>query len=277
MKSNCSSCGAQIVDEAINCDYCGSLIIENVKTFDSEEINKVESVLEVLMNNIEGLHSFPKPTEIVRTVLWFYAVVFTMGIVIFFWKKPKSKFKLEELNKLKSIIQTNIDLLKVKYPNHKQIMAQVDILHKEFNKISEELNRQLQIRKKIIIGSICLFIIILIIGQVFQKKEPSTISKYLSGTETYLFHDANLPQTLYAVVTETQDSTIHIAIVNTTDQKRYDVYNANNQLVAETKIERIKFINDKRIEYIASHDGKDQSYIILWDELRKRYIKKINN
>ncbi len=274
MKSNCTSCGAQIVNGAINCDYCGSLIVENVKTLDAEEINQVESVLEVLMNNIEGLRSFPKPTEIVRTVLWFYAVVFTMGIVIFFWKKPKSKFKLEELNKLKSIIQTNIDLLKVKYQNHKQIMAQVDILHKEFNTISEELNRQLQIRKKIIIGSICLFIIILIIGQVFQKKEPSNISKYLSENETYLFHDANLPQTLFAVVTETQDSTMHIAIVNTTVQKRYEVYNANDQLVAETKIGRIKFINDKRIEYIASHDGKDQNYIILWDESRKGYFKK---
>jgi hypothetical protein len=160
----CRSCGASIESDTINCKYCGSIIPENVETLDNGEVEKADNIINAIQNNIDMLRSFQKPTEIIKTVLWFYTIIFTLGIAALFWSKPENKFKKEDFENLKSIIQRNVLLLREKYQRNSNLISQVEILKKEVDSIEKTYNKQLLQRKFIITGSVVFFIIIVFIG-----------------------------------------------------------------------------------------------------------------
>ena len=71
-----------------------------------------------------------------------YIDILTFGIVLIFWKKPEKRFNRKEYNKLKAILERNIELLKLKTLLNKEI--KMTVKEEVENEIKVDLEKELK-------------------------------------------------------------------------------------------------------------------------------------
>ena len=131
----CPQCGGQVAPFDYVCDYCGNVMFENVKTTDN--INQgtlsFDDGMGIIRENLDALHDIPKPSfgKTIKGALRILAALYTFGIVLIFWRRPKKRFNKDTYDKLKLIIQRNISFLKISSQGSNDLMARIQVYENE--------------------------------------------------------------------------------------------------------------------------------------------------
>jgi hypothetical protein len=158
----CKVCGGQVAPYDYVCDYCGNVIFENVKTTDDATQGTLhfDEGMDIIKENLNALHDIPKPTfaKSITSALRILVALFTAGIVLIFWRRPKKRFNKDIYNKLKNIILRNISFLKISSKGSNDLMARIKVFEDELQLIDKEIKQGLILKTVAKILSILLFV-----------------------------------------------------------------------------------------------------------------------
>ena len=143
-KTNCPKCSAQIAPHDFVCDYCGHVLFDRVKNTDSMHSGTAsfDEVMEIIKENMDALHDIPKPStgKTIRASIRFLLALYTFGLILIFWHRPKRRFNKENYDKLKSIIRRNISFLKISCAGSNDLIARIKVLEDELNVIDKKVS-----------------------------------------------------------------------------------------------------------------------------------------
>lgn len=161
--NKCPGCGANFPETSFVCEYCGHVIAERVKTVDSKsgkEISFSES-MNVIEDNLNALYEIHPPSA-GKTLSKIFRIIFafhTLGFILIFWRKPKTKFDSVNYKKLKSIVQRNILKLKMSSAGSNQLLGQIKIVEQEMAKIDKSIKNGFLYRNLVVVAVIAIYLI----------------------------------------------------------------------------------------------------------------------
>jgi hypothetical protein len=158
----CKICGGQVAPYDYVCDYCGTVIFENVRTTDNSEQGTLsfEDGMSIVRENLNALHDIPKPTtaKAINSALRVLVALFTLGIVLIFWRRPKKRFNKDVYGKLNSIITRNISFLKISSKGSNDLMSRIKVYEDELYQFDKEVKRGLFIKTISLITVLVLYL-----------------------------------------------------------------------------------------------------------------------
>jgi len=141
----CPQCGGQVAPFDYVCDYCGHVMFENVKTTDNINPGTLsfDDGMGIVKENLDALHDIPKPAfgDTLRSAIRILIALYTFGIVLIFWKKPKKRFNKDTYNKLKLIIQRNISFLKISSQGSQDLMSRIKVFENELDDTDKQIKQ----------------------------------------------------------------------------------------------------------------------------------------
>jgi hypothetical protein len=177
--SICKICGGQVAPFDYVCDYCGTVIFENVRTTDSsaQTTMSFEDGMSIVQENLNALHDIPKPTigKALNSALRILIALYTLGIVLIFWRRPKKRFNKDVYQKLKSIIIRNISFLKISSKGSSDLMARIKVYEDELNQFDKEVKQGIITKTIALLTVIALYISWLI---WVSNTDPKIYSSY---------------------------------------------------------------------------------------------------
>ncbi len=141
--SSCPKCAANMEPHDFVCDYCGHVLFDRVKNTDGLGADKdsFDQGIEIIKENINALHDIPKPSsgKTITSAIRLILALYTFGIILIFWRKPKKRFSKENYDKLKSIISRNISFLKISSAGSNDLTARIKVLEDELSLIDKQV------------------------------------------------------------------------------------------------------------------------------------------
>jgi len=175
----CKICGGQIAPYDYVCDYCGTVIFENVKTTENSTQGTLsfEDGMSIVKENLNALHDIPKPTtgKAINSGIRILIALFTLGIVLIFWRRPKKRFNKDVYQKLKNIILRNISFLKISSKGSSDLMARIKVYEDELLIFDKEVKKGLLIKTVSLISALALYLAWFIYA---TNAAPKTYSTY---------------------------------------------------------------------------------------------------
>lgn len=154
--SKCPVCAASFPITQFVCEYCGHVETERVKKIDADTEKEIsfKDSMNVIHENLNALQQIHRPdvSEGIVAVLRIYVAILTFGIVLIFWKKPEKRFNRKEYNKLKAIVERNIELLKLSAKGSDQLQDRIEVAENDLKDVDKKIKTS--IRTKQIVTSI---------------------------------------------------------------------------------------------------------------------------
>jgi hypothetical protein len=99
--------------------------------------------MSIVKQNLDALYEIPKPSfgTTIKSALRILVALYTFGIVLFFWKRPKKRFNKEIYEKLKNIIRRNINFLKLSSKGSIDLMERIKIFENELDSVDKEIKK----------------------------------------------------------------------------------------------------------------------------------------
>lgn len=156
INDNCPKCAANMSPLDFVCDFCGHVKFEKVKNTGDLGIGKAmfENGIEIIKSNLNALLDIPKPNnnQSVKLAIRLLLALFTLGIILIFWRRPKKRFHKNDYDKLKSIINRDISFLRISSEGSIDLMNRIKVLENELHETDKK------VKKAIIFKSIAQFI-----------------------------------------------------------------------------------------------------------------------
>jgi len=141
--TNCPKCAANVAPHDYVCDYCGFVLFDRVKSTDDLQTGTAtfNQGIEIIKENMNALYDIPKPSasKTIRSSIRLTLALFTFGIILIFWHRPKKRFVKENYDKLKSIIARNIAFLKISSAGSTDLMARIKVLEDELTSVDKQI------------------------------------------------------------------------------------------------------------------------------------------
>jgi hypothetical protein len=175
----CNKCGAQVAHFDFVCDFCGNVIFEHIKS--TEQIGNTEisfdNGMKIIGENLNAMHDIPKPSigATIKAALRIFFALYTFGIILIFWRRPKKRFHKETYNRLKNIVLRNISFLKLSSKGSSDLLARIKVYEDEYLAIDKAVNRGV-LTKTIALAAIFVFYLFWLIYVINQ--EPPVYSTY---------------------------------------------------------------------------------------------------
>jgi hypothetical protein len=146
--SKCPQCSAPL-NKDNNCDYCGYHNPEYVKQVKTESASDIQESLDIVNDNLNALNDMHKPSigEGIKDAFRIIFAIFTFGLILIFWRKPKKRLDKSYYHKIKGIVERNIELLNIHAEKNKDLAARLQVLKNEITKISAEIRRSIIIKQ----------------------------------------------------------------------------------------------------------------------------------
>ncbi len=146
--TKCPQCGATL-NERNNCDYCGYHDPQNIKQVRIDQSADIKESLEIINDNLNTLHDLHQPTigDGIKAAFRILFAIYTLGIVLLFWKKPRKRLDKSYYKKVKKIIQRNIKLLKVSTESNAELSGKLNVLQNELDKINKDIKKSLLMKQ----------------------------------------------------------------------------------------------------------------------------------
>lgn len=143
----CPNCGGQVAPLDYVCDYCGNVMFNKIRTTDNADSENLtfDEGISIVKQNLDTLHDIPKPsfggtlTATARVLIALY----TFGISLIFWKRPKKRFNKTVYDKLKFIIIRNISFLKISSKGSTDLMSRIQVLDNELEYVDKQIKKAL--------------------------------------------------------------------------------------------------------------------------------------
>ena len=143
--SKCTVCGASFPITQFVCEYCGHVETERVKKIDADTQKEIsfKDSMNVIHENLNALQQIHRPdvSEGIIAVLRIYIAILTFGIVLIFWKKPEKRFNRKEYNKLKAIVERNIELLKLSAKGSDQLQDRIEVVENDLKDVDQKIKK----------------------------------------------------------------------------------------------------------------------------------------
>jgi hypothetical protein len=139
----CPKCGGLVAPFDYVCDYCGNVMFNNIKTTDNINSGTLsfDDGMGIIRQNLDALHDIPKPSfgKTITSALRVLVALYTFGIVLIFWRRPKKRFNKEAFDKLKQIILRNISFLKISSKGSGDLMLRIKVFEDELNTVDKQV------------------------------------------------------------------------------------------------------------------------------------------
>jgi hypothetical protein len=237
---NCQNCGALLDSYSFTCKFCGNVIFDRIKrTPETESSLTFEEGMNIIEENINTLHELPLPSfqEAFLQVIRVYLIIMTFGIAAAFWKKEKIRFNKGNYEKLKQIIQRNIQYLNKSSIGANDLKNKIQVAESEFRQIDTKIKNGIMI-------STATFIIVPILIFTFFRLNPK--DKYVEK-ENFKERNSTEVTLLFPTIQNEADSiSKFISIKNRTFyiQKKADKYGVRYLL--QIPFEKFKTFNLKQ-------------------------------
>jgi hypothetical protein len=177
--SKCEICGGHISPYDYVCDFCGTVIFENVKTTDNVEQGTLsfEGGMGIVRENLNALQDIPKPTfgNTVKSVIRIIAAIQTIGIVLIFWRRPKKRFNNDIYRKLKNITLRNISFLKISSKGSEDLISRIKVYEDELKTVDKQIKQGILSKNIALITVIGLYLLWIF---HIMNQEPKSHSNY---------------------------------------------------------------------------------------------------
>ena len=177
--TNCPKCAANVAPHDYVCDYCGYVLFERVKSTDALQTGKAtfDQGIEIIKENMNALHDIPKPSasKTIKSSIRLILALFTFGIILIFWHRPKKRFVKENYDKLKSIIVRNISFLKISSAGSADLLARLKVLEDELAAVDKQIIKGIYAKTIATVSIVTLYAIWFI---YIANQEPITHSTY---------------------------------------------------------------------------------------------------
>jgi len=161
--NKCPQCGANSHSNYV-CEYCGYITSKNIKVARTND--SFDDAISIIQENLDALHDIHKPTikSGIVAVMRVIIAIYTFGISLIFWRKPKKRFNKNSYNKLKNIVRRNIEQLKVSSQSSTNLLNRIQVVENELIYIETEIKKNLKAKRITIFLTIAAFISIFIIN-----------------------------------------------------------------------------------------------------------------
>jgi len=167
--SKCTVCGANFPITQFVCEYCGHVETERVKKIDANTQKEAsfKDSMKVIHENLNALQQIHRPdvSEGIIAVLRIYIAILTFGIVLIFWKKPEKRFNRKEYNKLKAIVERNIELLKLSAKGSDQLQDRIEVVENDLKDVDQKIRTSIRTKQIITVAVVVAFISLIYINK----------------------------------------------------------------------------------------------------------------
>ncbi len=182
--NKCPQCGGSSSYSSFVCEYCGYVESDKIKRADN--LSSFEDAMAIIQDNLNALHDIHKPTikNGIVVVLRVIAAIYTFGLVLIFWKKPKKRFNKKSYDKLKLIVKRNIDLLKISSKGDSNLLNRIKITEDELIDVDLKVKQNLKAKRITIFLTVLFFISLIAISNITNPtltQDVTTIELTASG------------------------------------------------------------------------------------------------
>ena len=143
--TKCPACGGLVAPFDYVCDFCGNVIFNNIKTTDglNEGSLSFDEGMGIVKENLNALHDIPKPSIgiALKSALRILLAIYTFGIILIFWRRPKKRFNNNVYSKLKHIISRNISFLKISSKGSSDLMLRINVVEEEMKIVEKQVKQ----------------------------------------------------------------------------------------------------------------------------------------
>ena len=161
----CPECGANFPQTNFVCQYCGYVNTERVYKVDNKSLSFSEQ-MQVIDSNLNALYEIHHPTvsDAILKIVRIWLAIQTFGIILIFWKKSKEKFDKKRYNKLKAIVQRNIEQLKLSSKGSNELLNKIEVTEKELKNIDTDIKKNIKSKKIVTLSVIFIYIAIVFVN-----------------------------------------------------------------------------------------------------------------
>jgi len=179
----CPECGANFPQTSFVCQYCGYVNTERVSQIDKTKKLSFSEQIEVIDSNLNVLYEINHPTvsDAILKIVRIWLAIQTFGFILIFWKKSKEKFDKKRYNRLKAIVQRNIEQLKLSSKGSEQLLNKIEITENELKNIDDDIKKNIKSKKIVTLSVIFIYIALVFINAsiINYKKNTNNDELYL--------------------------------------------------------------------------------------------------
>lgn len=183
--NKCPQCGGNIPQNSYVCEYCGFIKSDKLKR--ANKSNSFEEAMSIIQENLNAIHNIKNPSikSGVVAALRVLAAIYTLGLVLIFWRKPKKRFDKKGYESLRSIIKRNISQLKIGSKGSSNLMSRIKVVENELEEVDKKIKKNLRAKRFTIVLTIAAFFALIFIN---NKLNPPIIHN-ISPVELTVFGD----------------------------------------------------------------------------------------
>jgi len=258
--NKCPQCGGSFSHSSFVCEYCG--YVESNKIKRAGNSSTFEDAINIIQDNLNALHDINKPTikNGIVAVLRVILAIYTFGLVLIFWRKPKKRFNKKSYYKLKLIVKRNINLLKISSKGDSNLLNRIKIAENELDTIDLRVKQNLKAKRLTTILTILAFIALIAINNITNPTlthDVTTLELSVSGD---LKDTLTIIPEVYEIKYHKQEHIKSIYI--------YVEFKAENKFVLEET-------EDILITLLLTDKNGDVSELFFPSELKKQRVDRI--